>query len=121
MNGCEASGAGGGVYVYKGADGAGEFTMQSSTRIVPSANNYRGKNDIFLRDGACIKLSGGLTGKRSVGRITVPDTNYNASTKVLHSDISVDENYKKFTVTPKGSQNWYVGSNGALTTTQPFP
>ena len=123
VNGCEASGAGGGVYVYKGADGAGEFTMQSSTRIVPSANNYRGKNDIFLRDGACIKLSGGLTGKRSVGRITVPDTNYNASTKVLHSDISVDENYKKFTVTPGGSpvKNWYVGSNGALTTTQPTP
>lgn len=123
VNGCEASGAGGGVYVYKGADGAGEFTMQSSTRIVPSANNDRGKNDIFLRDGACITLSGGLTGERFVGRITVPDTNYNASTQVLHSDISVDENYKKFTVTPGGSpvKNWYVGSNGALTTTQPTP
>ena len=123
VTGCEASGAGGGVYVYKGGGEAGEFTMQSSTRIVPSANNDRGKNDIFLRDGACIKLSGGLTGKRSVGRITVPDTNYNASTKVLVDDITDGENYKKFTVTPGGSpvKNWYVGSNGALTTTQPTP
>ena len=123
VTGCEASGAGGGVYVYKGGGEAGEFTMQSSTRIVPSANNDRGKNDIFLRDGACIKLSGGLTGKRSVGRITVPDTNYNASTKVLVDDITDGENYKKFTVTPGGSpvKNWYVGSNGALTTTQATP
>lgn len=123
VNGCEASGAGGGVYVYKGADGAGEFTMQSSTRIVPSANNYRGKNDIFLRDGACIKLSGGLTGTRPVGRITVPDGSYSEGTIVLDGNISVDENYKKFTVTPGGSpvKNWYVGSNGALTTTQPSP
>lgn len=121
VTGCEASGAGGGVYVYKGGGEAGEFTMQRSTCIVPSTNNDRGKNDIFLKDDACIKLSGGLTGERPVGRITVPNTNYNTSTKVLHSDISVDENYKKFTVTPKGSQNWYVGSNGALTTTQPSP
>ena len=121
VTGCKASGAGGGVYVYKGGGEAGEFTMQSSTRIVPSANNDRGKNDIFLRDGACIKLSGGLTGERSVGRITVPDGNYNPSTQVLDGNITVDGNYKKFTVTPKGSTQWYVGSNGALTTTQPSP
>ena len=38
-------------------------------------------------------------------------------------DITDGENYKKFTVTPGGSpvKNWYVGSNGALTTTQPTP
>ena len=97
--------------------------MQGSSRIVPSGDNGKGNNDIFLKDGACITLSGGLTGARPVGRITVPDTNYNASTTVIHSDITVGENYKKFTVTPGGSpsQNWYVGSNGALTTTQPSP
>ncbi|UTC50233.1 hypothetical protein [Treponema sp. OMZ 855] len=126
VNGCEASVAGGGMYVYKGADGAGEFTMQRSTRIVPSDDNIKGKNDIFLKndyDDVYIKLSGKLTGARPVGRITVPDTKYNASTKVLHSDITVDENYKKFTVTPGGSpsQNWYVGSDGKLTTTEPSP
>ena len=98
--------------------------MQSSTRIVPSANNDRGKNDIFLRDGACITLSGGLTGERFVGRITVPDGNYNPSTKVLDGNITDGENYKKFTVTPEGSppsQNWYIDSNGKLTTTRPSP
>ena len=124
VNGCEASVAGGGMYVYKGADGAGEFTMQRSTRIVPSDDNIKGKNDIFLKndyDDVYIKLSGKLTGARPVGRITVPDGKYNPSTKVLDGDITVDDNYKKFTVTPKGTQNWYVGSNGALTTTQPSP
>ena len=126
VNGCEASVAGGGMYVYKGADGAGEFTMQRSTRIVPSDDNIKGKNDIFLKndyDDVYIKLSGKLTGARPVGRITVPDGKYNPSTKVLDGDITVDDNYKKFTVTPGGSpvKNWYVGSNGALTTTQPTP
>ena len=123
VTGCEASEAGGGVYVYKGGGEAGEFTMQSSTRIVPSDDNIKGKNDIFLRDGACITLSGGLTGTRPVGRITVPDGSYSEGTIVLDGNITVDRNYKKFTVTPGGSpsQNWYVGSNGALTTTQPSP
>lgn len=126
VNGCEASVAGGGMYVYKGADGAGEFTMQRSTRIVPSDDNIKGKNDIFLKndyDDVYIKLSGKLTGARPVGRITVPDGSYSEGTIVLDGNISVDENYKKFTVTPGGSpvKNWYVGSNGALTTTQPTP
>ena len=124
VNGCEASVAGGGMYVYKGADGAGEFTMQRSTRIVPSDDNIKGKNDIFLKndyDDVYIKLSGKLTGARPVGRITVPDGSYSEGTKVLVDDITDDENYKKFTVTPGGSpvKNWYVDSDGKLTMTQP--
>lgn len=122
---CEAlSGAGGGVYVYKDSLFSGLFTMQGSSRIVPSGDNGKGKNDIFLKNDygdVYIKLSGGLTGERFVGRITVPDGNYNPSTKVLDGNITVDGNYKKFMVTLKGSTQWYVGSNGALTTTQPSP
>ena len=123
VNGCEASVAGGGVYVYKDTAVGGLFTMQRSTCIVPSGDNVKGNNDIFLKDSACITLSGGLTGTRPVGRITVPDGSYSEGTKVLVDDITDDENYKKFTVTPGGSpvKNWYVGSNGALTTTQPTP
>ena len=119
---CVAQGAGGGVYVYKDSAVSGLFTMQGSSLIVPSSDNVKGKNDIFLRDDACITLSGGLTGATLVGRITVPDGNYNPSTKVLDGNITDGENYKKFTVTPEGSppsQNWYIDSNGKLTTTPP--
>ena len=121
VSACEAlSGAGGGVYVYKDPTVGGLFTMQGSSRIVPSGDNEKGKNDIFLRDNTRhVNLSRKLTGTTPVGRITVPDTNYNASTIVL--DGNVHENYKKFRVTPGGSpsQNWYIDSDGKLTTTQP--
>ena len=127
ISACVAQGAGGGVYVYKDWSGAGEFTMQSSTRIVPSGDNVKGKNDIFLKDDntpgttSHISLDGELTGEGSVGRITVPDGSYSEGTIVLDGNITDDENYKKFTVTPKGSQNWYINSNGKLTTTPPSP
>ena len=122
---CEAlSGAGGGVYVYKDPVFSGRFTMQGSSRIVLSSDNEKGKNDIFLKKDngeTYITLSGKLTGTTPVGRITVPDTKYNALTKVLDGDITVDDNYKKFTVTPKGLQDWYIDLNGKLTTTRPSP
>lgn len=126
ISACVAQGAGGGVYVYKDPTVSGLFTMKGSSRIVLSSDNEKGKNDIFLKKDngeTYITLSGKLTGTTPVGRITVPDGKYNPSTKVLDGDITVDDNYKKFTVTPGGSpvKNWYVGSNGALTTTQPTP
>ena len=124
---CEAlSGAGGGVYVYKDALVGGLFTMQGSSCIVPSGN-VKGKNDIFLKDNntpgttSYISLNGKLTGTRPIGRITVPDGSYSEGTKVLDGDITVGENYKKFTVTPKSGQNWYINIAGKLTTTQPPP
>ena len=124
ISACVAQGAGGGVYVYKDAVVGGRFTMKGSSRIVPSGDNEKGKNDIFLKKDngeTYITLSGKLTGTTPVGRITVPDGNYNPSTKVLVDDITDGENYKKFTVTPGGSpvKNWYVDSDGKLTMTQP--
>ena len=122
ISACVAQGAGGGVYVYKDAAVSGLFTMQGSSRIVLSGDNVKGKNDIFLlHNTRHINLSGKLTGARPVGRITVPDGSYSGGTTVLDGDITVDGNYKKFTVTPKGSQNWYINSNGKLTTTPPSP
>jgi hypothetical protein len=57
------------------------------------------------------------------------DANYlsytNPNRPVLKGNITdgTPENYKKFTVTPGGAprQNWYIGSNGALTATPPTP
>ena len=126
---CVAQEACGGVYVYKDPTVSGLFTMQGNSRIVPSGDDVKGKNDIFLKDNntpgttSYINLSGKLTGTRPIGRITVPDGSYSEGTKVLDGNITVGENYKKFTVTPGGypSQNWYVGSDGKLTTTQPYP
>ena len=124
ISACVAQGAGGGVYVYKDPTVSGLFTMKGSSRIVLSSDNEKGKNDIFLKKDngeTYITLSGKLTGTTPVGRITVPDGNYNPSTQVLDGNITVDGDYKKFTVTPKGSQNWYIGSDGKLTTTPPSP
>ena len=124
---CVAQGAGGGVYVYKDPTVSGLFTMQGNSRIVPSGDDVKGKNDIFLKDNntpgttSYISLNGKLTGTRPIGRITVPDGSYSEGTKVLDGDITVGENYKKFTVTSKSGQNWYIDSNGELTTTQPSP
>ena len=125
---CEAlSGAGGGVYVYKDPTVSGLFTMQGNSRIVPSGNDVKGKNDIFLKDNntpgttSYINLSGKLTGTRPIGRITVPDGSYSEGTKVLDGNIAVGENYKKFTVTSKSGQNWYINTAGKLTTTAPSP
>lgn len=125
---CEAlSGAGGGVYVYKDPTVSGLFTMQGNSRIVPSGNDVKGKNDIFLKDNntpgttSYINLSGKLTGTRPIGRITVPDGSYSEGTKVLDGNITVGENYKKFTVTSKSGQNWYINTAGKLTTTAPSP
>ena len=124
ISACVAQGAGGGVYVYKDAVVGGRFTMKGSSRIVLSSDNEKGKNDIFLKKDngeTYITLSGKLTGTTPVGRITVPDGSYSGGTTVLGGDITVDDNYKKFTVTPKGSQNWYSDSDGKLTTTLPSP
>ena len=54
-------------------------------------------------------------------RITVPDSQYQLSTQVLDGSITdgTPQNYTKFTVTPKDTTPWYVGSNGCLTTVKP--
>lgn len=86
------------------------FTMKNGTNI----NNETGKNknDVYLVSAAFIKLENFTNGTARITPLT-----YAEGHKVLEGATA--ENYKKFTVTPNGSVNWYVGSNGKLTQTQP--
>ena len=113
-----AKAKGGGVYIM---DGTATFTMKESATIDVNGAN----NDVYL-DGsgslAKIKLKGTLTpADGKAARITVPDGKYNPSTQVLDGSITdgTPQNYTKFTVTPKDTTPWYVGSNGRLTTVEP--
>ena len=110
-----AKAKGGGVYVD------GTFIMSGHATVLPSTGENTDKpreNDVYLPTGAKIDLSGILAPQGgTAARITVPDANYAVTTQVL--DGSITDNYTKFTVTPKGTTSWYVGSNGRLTTVKP--
>ena len=113
-----AKAKGGGVYIM---DGTATFTMKESATIDVNGAN----NDVYL-DGSGsltkIKLKGTLTpADGKAARITVPDGKYQSATQVLDGDIALGtpQNYTKFTVTPKDTTSWYVGSNGRLTTVKP--
>ena len=88
-----------------------KFIMKNGTNI----NNEIGKNknDVYLVSAAFIKLENFTNGTARITPLT-----YAEGHKVLEGGATA-ENYKKFTVTPNGSVNWYVGSNGNLTQTQP--
>lgn len=107
----KADNGGGGVYVY-----GAKFTMKDSAKVDTN-------NDVYLAaeaggDVAKITVDGELTGTAPVACITVPDDKYNPSTQVLDGS-AVGTEHDKFTVTPKGTTPWYVGSNGRLTTVKP--
>ena len=107
----KADNGGGGVYVY-----GAKFTMKDSAKVDTN-------NDVYLAaeaggDVAKITVDGELTGTAPVACITVPDDKYNPSTQVLDGS-AVGTEHDKFTVTPKGTTSWYVGSNGRLTTVKP--
>ena len=95
--------------------------MSGSAKVSVSSGsnaNKNGANEIFLKDGV-IKVTGTLTaGNGQAGRISVMSSKYQTSTQVLTGD-NLTVNCKKFTVTPKNSQNWYVDSSGKLTNTAP--
>ena len=107
-----ATDEGGGVYVAKGT-----FEMEGSSRITPSTDNAKGKNDVYLEEhlsvNAKIKLDSALTGTAPFARITVADDKYLPSTQVLDGS-AVSTEHTKFTVTPKGSEEWGIGSDGKL-------
>lgn len=114
---CEATSTGGGVSIS-----GNTLTLKGASVITPSEGTEKGKNDVYLVPNAYIRITGNLSASQ-VARISMEDANYVAySTRpVLQGDVN--NNYRKFTVTPGGypSQNWYVGSDGKLTTTQPYP
>lgn len=96
---------GGGVYAKNTI-----VSMQGRTQI--EVDN----NDVYLDSGSLISIVESLaaTGPVARARITVPNDKYQTATKVL-TGTAVNTEYRKFTVTPKGSENWTVGSDGQLT------
>ena len=128
ITGCEATSSGGGVCISTNR----AITLKGSTKITPSSGtdeNKKGKNDVFLTPYSYIYIEGILGAPTPLARISIADGNYQSykspSHPVLKGSVTdgSPKNYKKFTVTPEGSpsQNWYVGSNGALTPTPPTP
>ena len=72
-------------------------------------------NDVYLDNTSRIKVFGALS-NNPAARITVPDSDYYVGRKVLDdTSATINQNYKKFEVTPKGgSEQWEVDSDGKL-------
>ena len=96
--------SGGGVYLEQGT-----FTIAGSTRITPSTETTAGQNDVFLKEGKFITISGALTAESPIARIT-PE-NYTVGAKVLEASST---ECAKFTVTPKDGNAWSIDQNGKL-------
>lgn len=109
--------SGGGVYMS-----GRKFTMKGASCITPSTGldaNKKGQNDVYLASGKMITVEGTLTPVDGIAaRIIVSDDKYSTSTKVLTGDItagvSPNQNYTRFTVTPKGGKNWKINESGHL-------
>lgn len=114
---CEATSTGGGVSIS-----GNTLTLKGASVITPSEGTEKGKNDVYLVPNAYICITDNLSASQ-VARISMEDANYGAYSTMPVLQGDVNNNYRKFTVTPGGypSQNWYVGSDGKLTTTQPYP
>ena len=95
---------GGGVY----AKNVLQVSMKNGTRIAVN-------NDVYLDSGSWIKVFSTLS-NNPAARITVPNGKYLPSTKVLDGNAALlNSEHAKFQVTPKGSEQWTVDSNGYLT------
>ena len=113
----ENNDSGGGVYMS-----GRKFTMKGASCITPSTGpdaNKKGKNDVYLAGGKMITVEGTLTPVDGIAaRIIVSNGEYSTSTKVLTGDItagvSPNQNYTRFTVTPKGGKNWKINESGHL-------
>ena len=117
-----SAGIGGAVYFENGT-----FNISGVAKITPSITpneNAQGQNDVYLSDDKKIKITGTLTaGQNQAARITVTDANYTEGKVVLEGEgtVNLSNEAKKFKVTKKDGQSWYVGNNGQLTTTAPGP
>ena len=125
LTGNTAAGNGGGVYAAQnnlgGSSAAAAVTMQNAARILPSSGSdihTKGKNDVYVGGSTMITLVGELTGTVPVARITVADDKYQPTTQVLNGSTGAgtepNQNYTKFTVTPKDTDEWKISSQGML-------
>lgn len=105
--------AGGAVYVKDGT-----FSISGSTRITPSTGEYEqtaGKNDVYLKGGKLITVTGTLTGTTPIARIT-PESYPTGSTAVKVLDgAAVNTQHSKFTVTDEApTKKWKINASGEL-------
>ena len=105
--------AGGAVYVKDST-----FSISGSTRITPSTGEYEqtaGKNDVYLKGGKLITVTGTLTGTTPIARIT-PENYPAGSTAVKVLDgAAVTTEYTKFKVTDEApTKKWKINASGNL-------
>jgi len=108
--------AGGAVYVNEGT-----FSISGDTRITPSTREYEqtaGKNDVYLKNGKVITVTGTLTGTTPIARIT-PERYPTSSTPTVTvlEGSTVNTEYTKFKVTNQAgtpSKKWKINASGNL-------
>ena len=112
---CTAN-VGGAGYVNEGT-----FSISGDTRITPSTEEYEqtaGKNDVYLKNGKVITVTGTLTGTTSIARIT-PERYPTSSTPTVTvlEGSTVNTEYTKFKVTNQAgtpSKKWKINASGNL-------
>ena len=95
---------GGGVYANNA-----DVSMNGGTQIAVNEVN----NDVYLDNNSLINVAGPLTAGHPVARITPKTYSLFPQVKVLDGS-AVGSEHGKFAVTPKGNQQWEVGSDGKL-------
>lgn len=71
-------------------------------------------NDIYLETGQTINIPSSITSSEETIAVITPKT-YSYGTKVLSGSAASTE-YKKFALTPKSGENWWIGKDGTLVT-----
>ncbi|MGP1458039.1 MAG: hypothetical protein ACTTKL_01845 [Treponema sp.] len=108
-----SAGKGGAMYITNG----GTFTVKGATVITPLASPGKGKNDVYLENGALITLDGVLTAAKPLMYVTLQSYPTGSSTvQVLSGDIQLGtpQNWTKFEVTPNSGKNYEVDNAGKV-------
>ena len=91
--------------------------MKGSATVPPSTGgdvNEPGKNDVYLPSPhGKITIEGNLIPVGGMAARITPER-YETIRQVLDGDITIGSNYTKFTVTPNGTEQWGIDSDGFL-------
>ena len=92
--------------------------MKGSATVTPSTGgdaNKPGKNDVYLPVNAEITIEGNLIPVGGTAARITPER-YETIRQVLDGDITIGtpQNYTKFKVTPNGTEQWGIDSDGFL-------
>lgn len=83
-----------------------KFTMKDSAKVDTN-------NDVYLKNGRKITVDGQLNPPLGGVAACITPESYNTSTQVL-TGSKVSTEHTKFTVTPKGLEEWYITATGTL-------